>query len=701
MNYKFLFITAICSAIALCGENIQSLAAERMVSENTGTEMASESMGSDCFSKLEPELKKLKEKSKNNTQVGNKNKLKIQRVELFYYRNSDNIINILNKLPFADPGCASDLPINNLKPGVGVGQGGGNIIFLVGTTDYIKSAQRFITAIDLPLPGIKLQLWGIQVSSNDPKRLAKSMTKVRQEIDLTQQLVRETFQLLKSKSVEIILETEQFPLSPELSDLLDTIGYSHIKDSSHEPSILDVGILGNFVDKPREFYLEIYKSLSKLETDKRYKYYFASIRKTGRQPFERFFRSRGFIPNPICNNIQSNKDNSEISTSCGWIERNKGDVKRIAVKRQKEILEFAFQYADFSINPNDSDFEALQQTADSLNTSLQNFSDSLQKDIEDFFTQPTLNKIQELVRKEKKVTFAQVGRTTISTLSGVKTVINSASTSVFKVAKSRNAEQLLSQASTLQNSINDLLPASSSPAEVASSGVPITKLLGLAIALAEQQIEPVEAKTGTKLTITPGILRNSNSAELNIDLKVTDPTFKGTGDNGTNEPKISRVGTQIVQTSVYTQALDFFDLSTFANQATLDGGRFRIPIIGQVWHAIFGGIPVLGNLFSFPRGNQNVSHESLLLTNSFITPTPLGISQVFPLKNKQNYDRNFADPSALSDQSNNRLKEFDCTNIPFNSKTIPNFCKTQSQLNDYLGILKDSIKRDPTSDQQI
>lgn len=695
MNYKLLIVTLMWSATSSLGKSVQSLAAEEMTSKDTGTEMVSKSMDSDCFSELKTKLEKKSKDNiqiidKDNTQIIDENKLKIQRVELFYYRKSKNITEILNKLPFEDPGCASDLPINNLEAGVGVGQGGGNIIFLVGTKDYIKSAQRFITAIDLPLPGIKLQLWGIQVSSNDPKRLAKAMVKVRQEIDLTQQLVRGTFKLLKSKSVEIILEKEEFPIPDNLKILLNNIGYKHISDLSHEPSILDVGILGNFVEDPKKFYLEIHQSLSDLEEDDdRYKYYFTSIRKIGKQPFERFFRSRGFKPNSYCNNMQSNKDNSKINRKCGWEERKPGEVKRIAIRRQKEILEFAFQYADFSINPNDSDFEALQQTADSLNTSLQDFYDPLQKDIEDFFTQPTLNKIQELIRKEKKVTFAQVGRTTISTLSGVKTVIQSASTSVFEVAKSQDAEQLLSQASTLQNSINTLLPAGSSPAEVASSGVPATKLLGLAIALAQQRIEPVEVKTGTNLTITPGILRNSTSAELNIKLEVTDPKFKGTGDNAKNNPQISRVGSQTIKTSVYTQALDFFDLSTFTNQATLDGGRFRIPIIGQVWHAIFGGIPVLGNLFSFSRGNQNVSHESLLLTNSFVTPTPLGISQVLPLKNKKNYSRDYFDSSTSSNPFNKRLNGFDCKGI----SEKPKFCKTKSQLNNYLKYLEESIQK--------
>lgn len=88
-----------------------------------------------------------------------------------------------------------------------------------------------------------------------------------------------------------------------------------------------------------------------------------------------------------------------------------------------------------------------------------------------------------------------------------------------------------------------------------------------------------------------------------------------------------------MHTTVYTQALDFFDLSTFTSQATLDGGRFRIPIIGHVWNAVFGAIPVFGDLSSVARSNQNVLHESLILTNSFITPTPLSLGNLYSPNN--------------------------------------------------------------------
>ncbi|VEP14267.1 hypothetical protein H1P_2640004 [Hyella patelloides LEGE 07179] len=66
----------------------------------------------------------------------------------------------------------------------------------------------------------------------------------------------------------------------------------------------------------------------------------------------------------------------------------------------------------------------------------------------------------------------------------------------------------------------------------------------------------------------------------------------------------------------------------------MDGGRGYVPIIGQVWRGIFSAIPVFGNLFSWQRPPQNVQHESLLLTNSFITPTSMGLALLYPKSSK-------------------------------------------------------------------
>ena len=52
-------------------------------------------------------------------------------------------------------------------------------------------ARRIISMLDLPLPGVNMQMWGIQISSRKPDDMAEVMRRVRDEIDRTQQAVRD------------------------------------------------------------------------------------------------------------------------------------------------------------------------------------------------------------------------------------------------------------------------------------------------------------------------------------------------------------------------------------------------------------------------------------------------------------------------------------------------------------------------------
>lgn len=586
-----------------------------------------------------------------------------KRIELTYYRNAGNVVALLNQLLPTTQGCANLLPVNELTPGSGVGRGGGNIILLYGAENYIDRASRLIAPLDLPLPGVNLQLWGVQISSGKPDKLAEVMNGVREQINLTQQLVRETFNIfqqeaqrtLRGRRVDRDTSTiHQRAIEDELGlpgldieffDIAKKLGYQEALTPPRRLSILDVFLVGTAAENPLSYYKNLYAAIVKGEidlktgrfkaSDARYQEYFDAMRETGRPPFERIFRSRGL--NPRCKITHLDDNKCEL---WDWEEIFLGSVESFENTRRAITLEFAFQYADFVSNPTRFDAAELQRTSEALNSGVQQFTNLIQQDIEDLFVRPTLRNIQDRVADSRSVSFAQVGRTTITTLSGVETVINSSSTSAFEIPQSSSFEELLQRAEAIEQLVSPFIPTAILPdvgeVPIASAGpIPISQLVGLVVALTDQQTTPVSLETGTNLRFTPGVLRDLNSAELNIHLTVTDPSFTPTQGEGT--VNISRVGRQEVQTSVYTQALDFFDLSTFTSQATLEGGRFYFPVVGQLWRAIFGSIPGLGELFSFPRSPQNVLHENLLLTNSFITPTSLGIGLLYPIEDTSIY----------------------------------------------------------------
>jgi hypothetical protein len=75
--------------------------------------------------------------------------------------------------------------------------------------------------------------------------------------------------------------------------------------------------------------------------------------------------------------------------------------------------------------------------------------------------------------------------------------------------------------------------------------------------------------------------------------------------------------------------MDLFSLSSFNNQTSISGGRAYVPLIGTVWEGAFGDIPVLGGLFSFRRPTQDVQHQSILLTNTLIVPSAMGLASYY------------------------------------------------------------------------
>ncbi|MBT9313192.1 hypothetical protein [Leptothoe kymatousa] len=575
------------------------------------------------------------------------NTLRSQRVELYYYRNATNIAAILQALnaSIEGIGCPVALPVNsftlpeNLSEGKqppnggegpggrGVGTGGGNIILLYGNSKYIRNAHRLITTLDLPLPGISLQLWGVQLSSSDPDDLAETLADVRNKISVTQDLLRTTFAAVQAISQDVLKDSQR--VDPAFKTIATGLRYAEAINGFGSESLIEVTLAGDAMkdDERQSFYQKLYdeallpgtiKNGRFVTKDRNLQPYFDAYKtRVNRPPFERFFRSRGLKADCA---VPENYDESsnDVCEQWKWIEARVDDLapqkgflaERITNSERKQILEFAHQYTDFVSHPDHFDPNELQSTSEALNTLLQRKSSLLQKDIEDFCVRPTLDDIQEIVDDNQKVSYAQVGRSTISTLNGVPTSLNTTSYSTgFENRQNNTFEDLLEAITTTLGITNPDIDS------IGSLAIPQIINVIAELSKKEQENTLFSVRTGTNLTFTPGISRNLGAAEINIRLQITDPSISPT-EQGNNVPSISRIGTQTLVTTVYTQALDFFDLSTFTSQASVDGGRYVVPIIGQVWNAIFDPIPILGNLFSFDRGNQTVLNESLLLQYS-------------------------------------------------------------------------------------
>ena len=203
------------------------------------------------------------------------------------------------------------------------------------------------------------------------------------------------------------------------------------------------------------------------------------------------------------------------------------------------------------------------------------------------------------------------------------------------------------------------------------STIPVASLVSVVAALSKDRSLWRGLTSGVSLSVTPSVLRNSESAELKINL-ITAPTDtqEKTGD-GELRP-LSRISQNKVTTSVYVNTLDLFALSTFNSQTTIDGGRWYIPVIGTVWKGMFSGIPVFGDLFSIKNDPKNVQHQSIVLTNSFIVPTAMGIAHLYNSNSDSNqkipfYARCVAVETYMNSQKNKLgqpLLPSNCVNPP-------------------------------------
>lgn len=315
------------------------------------------------------------------------------------------------------------------------------------------------------------------------------------------------------------------------------------------------------------------------------------------------------------------------------MDQSKDSVKEKAYWGREALLEFAVNYSRLVHQPDRFSPYYLQQAAEILNSRLQAALEALNLDMQYLFVTPTLDKIRDIVANTKgDVEYAQVGKTAVASLSGVSTEVTSHSVNSFDVTPPLRLSELLEKAKNLSNQASTFIPKEIQPGaqtatELTAGALPISQIIGLIGALGEERSVWRELQAGVSLTITPHVLRNMTSAELQVNLKTGDPQA-GTREQGVRP--LSRVSQHDVKTSVYVDALDFFDLSAFVSQSTLDGGRGYVPVIGPIWRGLFGEVPVIGNLFSWKRNAKSVYHQSLVLTTSFITPTAMGVAILYP-----------------------------------------------------------------------
>ena len=524
-----------------------------------------------------------------------------QKIKLYYMRQGTQIAQVLT---------AAAKPDGSILHGLIVASPAEDEIILYGENKARSQARRIIATLDLPRPGIMMEMWGLQISSRKPEELAKVMTLVRKEIDRTQVKIRRFYSVLEKATHDVVVE-EQFK-----NMLEDRLFYTRALSPDKPLSLSDILLRLLAAKDWIEAHTKVAKALQAWSKDQRKVEAAEHPPVKGKNSNEeetkeiaalpRFFRGRGLT-------WEQNEWKTDGSTE---------EVNRRTRQGRLAVIDFAYQYGRLVHQPQCFSSYYLQQSAQILNTRLQASIDLLNLDVQEMFVAPTMDRIREIVRKFDDVEYAQVGKTTVASLSGVTAEVASTSVNAFDETPPLRLSELLKTADSLTKGVTPFVPADN-----VVGALPLGQVIGLIGALAEERSVWRELQSGVTIKITPNVLRDMNSAELAVDFKTGDPQVA-------NPPPgvrpISRVSKHEVKTSVYVEPMDFFDLTAFVSQSTLNGGRGYVPIIGPVWRGIFGEIPVAGELFSWKRGPKTVFSQSVVLTTSFITPTAMGVAILYP-----------------------------------------------------------------------
>ena len=507
---------------------------------------------------------------------------------------------------------AAAKPDNSILHGLIVASPAEDEIILYGERNKRSQARRIIATLDLPRPGIMMEMWGLQISSRKPEDLADVMIRVRREIDRTQLKVRQFYNALEraARGIEVNEEFQKV--------LEEKLFYTRALNPDHPLALADILLRLTAARDPIAAHLMVANALQgwarnhpqsestecppvKIKKNKKIE---RCPAKTTEDPvLPRFFSARGLT-------WEQNQ----------W--KNEGSLEEKVKQGRLAVIEFAFQYGRLVHQPQCFSSYYLQQSAEILNTRLQAAIDALNLDIQEMFVAPTMDRIRRIVSEFHDVEYAQVGKTSVASLSGITAEVASTSVNAFDETPPLRLSELLKTADSLTKGVTPFVPGDN-----VVGALPLGQVIGLIGALGEERSVWRELQSGVTIKITPNVLRNMTSAELAVDFKTGDPQVA-------NPPPgvrpISRVSKHEVKTSVYVEPLDFFDLSAFVSQSTLNGGRGYVPIIGPIWRGVFGEIPVAGDLFSWKRSPQTVFSQSVVLTTSFITPTAMGVAILYP-----------------------------------------------------------------------
>ncbi|WP_411875663.1 hypothetical protein [Vulcanococcus limneticus] len=598
---------------------------------------------------------------KTKTEVATKPKCDddtiIERIPV-YYSDPTSLKEVLDKTSVP---CTAIIGVNQTPPSLivkGQSKLKGDIKeFGNEAKDLIDIYKRRIAQLDLPRERVNMDMWAIQISSSDSAHLASVMDQVNREIDHTRRAMYVAYNELTSLSRDIKIQDASVDIIPSgfqrlltdtdrqrlsLPDVLMRINFAC--PAPRIGSVVGSSTCASKEGKPRtqtDVYNRAALNLCKVFAGPEHSELFAKFNQfegreqmhyvtkrilTGdsipafRRPFQRFqevalHQKFPRTSRPVCGEGQIDTKREE-------------DVLNEWKRRQYAINQFLQAYSDTKTNPKGFNPADLQSSASQLDGLLSPITNALNQDIEEYFIRPTIHRIKKIVGRYRNVEYAEVGRTTVIGLNGLLSKVTSTTATTFDEPTPLRLNNLINDAAQVKPGVDKLFPAAQSIPLAAGAPIDASSAISILAALSKEDVRWRAMSSGITLDITPTVFRDRTAALIDVALTIADPAKTNVSHSEQNPLRTpARISQSTLTTKVNVNTMDLFAISSFNNQTTVTGRRWYVPLVGPVWEGVFGDIPVVGNLFSPIRPPINVQHQSIILTNTLIVPTAMGLTE--------------------------------------------------------------------------
>jgi hypothetical protein len=593
-------------------------------------------------------------------------------VRLYHFRHASNIAAALNTLagtnnpPLVQALCDYNNPVTTTGGTVIPSANNDDLLLILppmtGQPDRTNSIRRMIADLDERRPDLSLQVWSYEISTDAPRkpqdrrvsqddarRVSDAYIQFKRKVEDTDDKTRSALESGLAAALDMARRAEihgtQF-FDSDAHDYLTQKFQSCIRSDQY-----CLGYDGALTIGPERSELgAASKSFVSLE---RFILLLAAVRDDRVQ--EMVNASLDSMDETACKSARQETDQARLCFK--ELRRALLEIAQPRNLRQFRValLDFLFQYKLSNVYPTSFAPYWLQHSAQALDSLLNLLVTALDRDLDRYIEQTLSKAANDATRAQgRRVGVANNGEVQVRTISGDQVYLGANVSNYFDITKPALLSDVLSNwaaastSSTTSNLFNTLNP---------TQGLALSALATLASP--PQLVANINAQT--TLMVTPISLDTASSAELNINLALSEPSsaISALGGPATSsfvrQDLANTVANANVQTTVQVDSMKLFQVSSLSMDITHAQSAVPVPVVGWVYDSIFGTVPWMNDhLLAIQRQPKTIQNRAVVVVRAVVVPTAMDLGLSIPFRSEQ-----ISDPITSSSLRLSTLSETD------------------------------------------